>query len=326
MSNAPFTDLQFGIANWQDYVNNWREADAEYLQARTIARFQDANARNAGLPAPSPGQVVYNQGLDWLELRSKNNTWISYRGLPQNMTVTTDDVNTVTLAHSASSGKGISLGAAQVDIPGKLVVFNGVTTTDSTGLAIKVGAKTAKLTTDAASLISDTQISAPSIALTGTGTVLSAPGKTVAVGTLTADAATITSITLGGTLTGGVINGTSGTIGGVAHSGNTAASFVNNRVTASDGLLASGARFRGDGSAAIMQSNSGGPYIQVGPGGGAFTGGGQFDFYTNVRFLNNTVPVYFYASNSGAINIAPTIYSGGDPGAGNFPDGTIWVT
>src|SRR6185503_10432504 len=126
-------------------------------------------------------------------------------------------------------------------------------------------------------------------------------------------------ISMSGTLSGGVLNGSSGTIGGVA--------LASNKVTASAGFDSQSGSFYGDGSSALMRhTNRTGPYLQVDTGGGRFAGGGQFDFHTNVRMLNNTYPIYYYAGNGAAVNIAPSFYSGGDPGAGNFPDGTIWIT
>ena len=324
-TTEPIPDQQFGIANWQDYINNWREVDAEYLQARTIARFANTGTRDTAIPAPSPGQFVYDQNLDILEMRSKTNAWVPYRALPQNLAVPTDDGTSVILAHSTASGKGLVLGASTVGITGNLNVLNGLHTVDPTGMTIKSGSRVAKLSTDTANLISDTPLSVPSIALSGTGTVISAAGKTVAVGTLTADSATITNISMSGTLTGGVLNGTSGVIGGVNIAGNTSASFASNRVTASDGLLANGGRFTGNGSSALMSANGGGPYLQVDGGGGRYAGGGQFDFQNTVRLLNGNVLVYYNSNNSVAVNVAPSLYSAGDPGAGNFPEGTIWV-
>ena len=123
---------------------------------------------------------------------------------------------------------------------------------DATGLTLKIGAKTAKLSTDATNLVSDSPFKAPSIDLSGgTGSVINAAGKTVDVGTLNATQGTITNIsssgtltgnvgTFSGVLTGGTVNGTSGTIGGVA--------LASNSVTASGGMIAQAGYYSGDGS------------------------------------------------------------------------------
>jgi hypothetical protein len=128
----------------------------------------------------------------------------------------------------------------------------------------------------------------------------------------------VTTLGLAGTLTGGVINGTSGTIGGVGHAGNVA--------TASGGfqVVANGGRLYGDANNAYVRVGGGGSYVAVTTGGISFNGG-VTDFNNTARLLGNNVLQYYYNGNSQAANVAPSLYSGGDPGAGNFPDGTIWI-
>ncbi len=293
---------------WTDFVDNWRAIDAHWFRDRVVNIFDNAAARTAaGINASAiQGSLTFLQDVNSLEFYKGANVWESVRY--PNLAVSSD-ATTVTLRQT-SAGSGIILqsdGTAAIE---KLNAGLGALLVNSTSMSLKTGAKTVVLTTDAASLL----INSP-VVVTGqvTATAAQVNGALGVTGTLT-----VPNINMSGTLSGGVLNGSSGTIGGVAMSGN--------RVTPSDGMLANGGRFRGDGASAIMQANGGGPYLQVTTGGGAYAGGGQFDFYNNVRFLNNTYPVYYYAGNGGAVNIAPSFYSGGDPGAGNFPDGTIWIT
>jgi hypothetical protein len=294
---------------WTDFVDNWRAIDAHWFRDRVVNVFDNVAARTAsGINASAiQGSLTFLQDVNSLEFYKGANVWESVRY--PNLAVSSD-ATTVTLRQT-SAGSGIILqsdGTAAIE---KLNAGLGTMLVGVAGLTLKVGAnKAVVLTTDATSLA----INSP-VKVTGD---ISASTATIAGAASIGGTLTVPNIGMSGTLTGGVLNGSSGTIGGVAMSGN--------RVTPSDGMLANGGRFRGDGASAIMQANGGGPYLQVTTGGGAYAGGGQFDFYNNVRFLNNTYPVYYYAGNGGAVNIAPSFYSGGDPGAGNFPDGTIWIT
>lgn len=293
---------------WTDFVDNWRAVDAHWFRDRVVNLFDNAAARLAsGINgAALPGSLSFLQDVNSLEFFKGGTAWESVRY--PNLSVTSD--STSVLLRQTAAGSGVQLindGTARID---KLNGGAGVLLVDTTGVSIKTGAKTVKMTTDAAQLLVDSPVSITG-ALAASGAISGASAALTAG--LTAASATLT-----GTLSAGTVNGTSGTIGGVG--------IASNRVTASDGALFNGGRFYGQGANAMMQANGGGPYLQVTTGGAAYGGGGQFDFYANARFLNNTYPVYYYASNAGAVNIAPSFYSGGDPGAGNFPDGTIWIS
>lgn len=316
----PIPDVQFGKGAWLDYVSNWRQKDAGYLQERSILRYASVASRAIDWATPRAGQVTYRADADRLEMYSTlRSAWINVL-LFQFLTSSKDDASGVTISHTGAAGKGATFGPSSVVVDLPLNVYNGLLTADATGVGVKTTAmKQALLTTNATELLSDTALAAPSLRLSGTGTVLNAAGKAVTVGALTADSATIPNISLTGTLSGGgVLNGASGTIGGVAMSAN--------RATASAGFLAQAGLFSGDGSSAVMRANGGGPYLQISTAGGVYSGGGQFDFYNTVRLLNGNVLVYYNSSNSVAVNVAPSLYSAGDPGAANFPDGTIWVS
>lgn len=293
---------------WTDFVDNWRAIDAHWFRDRVVNIFDNAAARTAaGINASAiQGSLTFLQDVNSLEFYKGANVWESVRY--PNLAVSSD-ATTVTLRQTAA-GSGIILqsdGTAAIE---KLNAGLGALVVNTTSMSLKTGAKTVVLTTDAASLLINSPVVVTGLVTATSGQINGALGVT---GTLT-----VPNINMSGTLSGGVLNGSSGTIGGVA--------IASNRVTASSGFLASAGLYSGDGSSAIMRANGGGPYLQVTTGNGIYAGGGTFDFYNNVRFLNNTYPVYYYAGNGGAVNIAPSFYSGGDPGAGNFPDGTIWIT
>lgn len=333
----PISDPQWGRGDWQDYINNWREKDAEYLQARTILRYHNASDRAAQWASPAYGQVTYNETalqvapgvfVDRPEMFSKqHNKWVALLML-DNITSTKDDAAGVALSHKQAGGKGVIFGPGSpagtglLEITSPLNVMTGVMLVDGTGVTVKTGTKSAKLTTDANNLISDTPISAPSLI---SGGALSVTGALTAA-SVTTPTATVTTLTVSGTLTGGILNGPSGTIGGVA--------LASSIATASSGFVSQAGLFQGDGSSALMRYRN--------PSGGA-VGTAYFQVATSdINFgpTNSSASVYMYPylrimqgrgvpwHNTAGTHVAwisPTIVSGGDPGAGNYPDGTVWV-
>jgi len=332
-------DPLYGAANWSDYVDNWREADAEWIQARTILRFQTSAARDAALPGAGAGQFIYNGTNDYLEYRSSSGTWKSYKATPNYLAGgQQDDVSGVVFAHANAAGKGIMLTPTQVQTSAPLNVLTNTMLVDTTGINLKVGAKTVKLSTDAANLVSDSPISAPSLSLSGTGTVIVAAGKTMSIGTITADVGTITNINMSGTLTGGVLNGSRATINSTISIGydtglTTPAASTN--VIAPNGFVSQQGVFYGDATSAYMRQRVpttaalSAQYIQVTATDinfGPTTAPNSVFMYPYLRIMQgHGVPWH----NSGGTHVAwisPVIYSGSDPGAGNYPDGTLWLS
>lgn len=310
--SAPGTEVIEAWPVWTDFVDNWRAIDAHWIRDRVVNIFDDNTKRGASGIVPIQGTLTFLQGTNSLEFYKGGTpslaaSWESVRY--PNLAVSSD-ATTVTLRQT-SGGSGIILasdGTANIE---KLNAGLGTLLANVAGVTLKVGAnKAVVLATNATALTVDSPVSITGT-LNATG-ALTVPSATLS-GTLTAANASIS-----GTVSGGVVNGGSGTIGGVALSGN--------KVVASAGLQSANGHFYGDSGSALMRyASDSGPYIQVTAGGANYAGGGQFDFYAGVRFLNNNYPVYYYAGNGGAVNIAPSFYSGGDPGAGNFPDGTIWI-
>lgn len=301
----------YGKADWENYKNYWREEDAEWMQDRMVLRVLTSGDRDALLQ--SPGSLVYNEALDQVELRSKLGGYKTLTPLPTSL-ATSEAGGKTTIGHTGAGGLGLTFTAAEVGVNTNFNVLNGVLTVNSTGVSIKTGAKTAKLTTDATYLVSDSPVSMPGLALTG-GT-LNATGRGATLGSLTVE---------GAATVNGALNAASGTIGGVGHSGG--------RVTAGAlgqgglGVVTDHGIFYGDASSAVMRywsgSAMGGPYLQVTNSGQVASGGGNFDVYNQMRIMQ--LPIQYYYGGVGIWNFAPSFYSAGDPGAQYFPDGTIWV-
>lgn len=320
----PITDVQWGKANWTDFENNWREIDAEYLQARSVLRFQNAAARDASLGAGSAGMVAYNDEFDRLEWRSKAGGWKPVLPMPNNLAVPQDTAGVVSFAHGLAAGKGIQFTPADIKVTGPLDVLAGLAKIDATGLTLKVGAATALLSTDADNLVSSVPLKVPSLVLTGAGTVLDATGKTIAVGTLNATALNATNLGLSGTLTGGVINGTSGTIGGVVF-GTNAANAPTGFYSGTGGGVGV---FHNDATKALIQSRSApstfrAGRIEVDDNVGLF--GTLINLNADTAVRNKTIK-WYDAGNTQRGQYAVSIYSAADPGAANFPEGSIWFS
>lgn len=312
----PIPATGYGRGDWVDYQNYWREKDAEWIQDRAILRYADAASIEA-IVSPGNGMTVFDEGLGILKLR-RAGTWRRYSAIPDGMEARGAD----TLANLNAGGKGIQFLAGSVDITHDLNVLGGVLTTRATGVGIKVGTKTALLSTDAANLISDTPLSVPGVIISGTGTI-SAAGKNVTTGALTAD-----SITTAGTLTAGAanvasltatgnVNGAAGVIGGVTLSGN----FI----VSPSGMASSYGYFNGDTNGALMRYRN--------PSNGALSstyvqatnadinlssqGGGYVSIFSQGRGVR-----WYNASNVHDRWVGLVYVGSSDPGG---PDGTIWV-
>jgi hypothetical protein len=309
----------YGKANWTDYSNYWREGDAEWLMERTVLRYGTTAARNADWPTPKFGQITYNEqainlgsGLfaDRPEMWSKqHNAWVPLLMLA-NIMGTKDDATGVGLAHKSAGGKGVVFEPTRTVLDNPIYVMGGVLTVDATGLTVKTGAKTVKLTTDAVGLVSDSPISA---------TALSTAGTLTAVSATLSGSLTVPNITASGTIQGGTFRGavdgttvnasTSGTIGGVSHSGSI--------VTANSGVISQGAYISGNASMGYFQYRN--------PSGGAVS--------SQVMTVDNTY-IRFRASNGMPWDRADGQHTGGwvacvftsDPGAANAPTGSILLT
>ena len=331
--SLPIPDVQYGKADWRDFIDNWREADAEWLQARTILRFQTTASRDAALGGALPGQFVFNVETGILEIKGAS-SWLPYKPMPVFTVKTQDDAAQVSISHINAGGKGVNLTPTSVTVNADFSVLTSILTVAASGVRVKTGAKTALLTTDAASLVSDSPISAPSLSLTGAGTVLSAPGKTVSTGSIVADSGAITNISMTGTLTGGILNGTSGTIGGV--------SFASNIASTSGGYVSQNGYFYGDGSTARLRRRNpaggavGTAFMSVSQDDVRIITTGESDVTPSLpgsifmqgvtRFMGGRPVPWHNAAGTHVAYCGPTIYSPTDPGVANFPDGTIWIS
>ena len=307
-----------GPANWQDYINNWREIDAEWLMSRTILRFQSTAERDNKLTGATTGQVVYNNNpgggeFPRLELRV-GTQWVPYKPLPIYMTKGEDSATQVLLSHVNAGGKGVSFTPTAVNVTANFSVLGNVFAADASGISFKTGAKTVKFTTDGTSLVSDSPLTVTGLnAGAITATSLSTPTIT-GVTSLTAS-----NINMTGTFTGGTVNGTGGTISGVRFGGQAVGS-----VEGAGGFYSQHGVFYGDNTQAVMRRKVpggawGNTYLTVENDSVVVWGG-----YLRITGSRG-VPWHRASDNVHVAWISPVIYSPSDPGAGNYPDGTIWI-
>lgn len=306
-----------GKADWTDYVDYWREADAEWLQDRIILRT--TNALRAGL-AQSAGGVVYNSDTDLLELKQFSGSYLQIRPLPSTLT-TSLAAGVTTISSTGAAGKGIGFhdttGITITDalnvMAGTLVVVGG----GSGYVGIKSGVNlegrltTVGTTAGTVNLVSSVPMTIPALTLSGTGTVLSTTA-TVSVGTLSAATGTFTSnVGVSGALTAA-----SGTIGSVV--------LASNKVTASNGFDTSGGSFYGDGGSAIVRNVARtGAYFQAGTDNVIAGATNGCYMHSLLRVQGAAARIYHEATGK---NFAPSFYSASDPGVGNYPEGTIWIS
>jgi hypothetical protein len=188
----------YGPATWADFTHNWRKADTDFLQARSIMRYQTTAARNA-IPSPQPGMVVYNAELDRLELR-KTAAGGSWAGLYTIDGLVIEPVGATTdikLRNPTTAGNnGLVFTTTQIATQVPIVTAGNELKFEATGLTIATGTKAAKLTTNALELVSDTRFTAPQVWLTAaTPTLgLSVAGTSTFVGAITAAAATFSGL------------------------------------------------------------------------------------------------------------------------------------
>ena len=326
----PIPATSYGQATWEDWTDNWRKKDGDFLQLRSILRYADEATR----PATAQfGQAVYVEATDAINVYSKAGKWISILA-SENLKIASTGTGaggTATLSHPSAGGSGLIFSNNKVRSSLDFETSAGLQA-DSVSVKTASGGSNilARLTTTPTHLVSDSPVSVPAITLTGTGGVLSAPGKAITVGTLNADSATIPNITMTGTLSGGVssiINGGSGTIGGVklglAGSG---------YLQADNGFYAQAAAVHGDASNAFFRQRApnfgawSSAYLQATTNEFYFQGATNVWISGYLRIREGKGIPWHNAAGTHQAWISPVIYSGGDPGAANFPDGTLWIS
>jgi len=288
---------------WTDFVDNWRAVDAHWFRARVVNVFDNAAARTTALSSNTPiiGALTYLQDVDSLEMYKSTGAWESVRY--PNLAVTSD--STTVQLRRTGAGAGISLQSDGYAAIEKLNAGLGALNVTSTAAALKTGAKTVTLTTDATQLLVDSPVRVTG-ALTTTG-ALSAPSLAL-TGALTSATVTATGAVTGATTvaTGQASGGTGlfGTIALASNSGGNAA-FAHNS------SQANGLRAGSDGTVSLTGTSVG--LVGAVTATGALT-------VTGVLTMNGGGKLQSGVDVAGLVvsTVAPTA-------SDTQPNGTIWI-
>ena len=294
---VPDSNPTVGFVDWRDVIDNVRELDLEWLQNRTVVRFDSVGAANsyAGDPAKVPGsleegQVVYFIGPKQLAVKTGAST---YKYALLSGLITVADAGAIASISNAGTG-GITLPAdGSVGVPLLKVAVDRVVA-DSAGLHLKTGTAVANLTTSATDLVSDIPIQAPTLkaagaiqaasaAVSGAVTAASASVGSLSVSSVASvgSLAAATTITATGNVTaGGVIANALSIGGGNVVVNNTGINVVGNETIS--GALSAGGNITS--SAGNVVANSGLVTNNL------FLNGAQFQWEASTNGLIKLVP------------------------------------
>ncbi len=294
---VPDSNPTVGFVDWRDVIDNVRELDLEWLQNRTVVRFDSVGAANsyAGDPAKVPGsleegQVVYFIGPKQLAVKTGASTY-KYALLSGLLTVA--DAGAIASISNAGTG-GITLPAdGSVGVPLLKVAVDRVVA-DSAGLHLKTGTAVANLTTSATDLVSDIPIQAP---------VLKAAGAVQAA-----------SAAISGAVAAASVAATTASVSGAASVGSLAAATT---ITATGNVTAGGviANALSIGGGNVVVNNTGINVVGNETISGALSAGGNITssagnvvansgLVTNNLFLNGA-QFQWEASTNGLIKLVP---------------------
>lgn len=291
-----------GDIDWIDLQNNWRQADAEWLQERSIVRVTTTPAAETTLINTNAGRVFYSVADGRLVVSVGSGNYKNV--MASDGLVVADTSTTVTLSISGQSGFTFTKATGAVSIA-NLSISTALTATSATvtNLTARAGSNTSGLrattsgveintsgshnvvlTTSASGLVSDTGISVPSVATSGAVTV--GANLTVSAGGVTS----LRNTTITGTLSvSSTLNVTGATtLGAVSMATGNASTSLTTPLLRSD-----------TGDDLTINASSG-------------------------QAIRSTSNIFW--GNSSTIRNAWVIYSGSDPGVNNVPEGTIWIS
>lgn len=288
----------WGLADWTDYLNNWTEGDAEYLQKRSVVRYETTGARDGGIGSEVGAVTYINDGTyGRLQMCGKTGT---YRDLLAPINLSLSDTASVVGLSLTGGSAVVQVKASSVELgPSQALIVN------STGVSIKTGANTVVLTTDGTQLVSDTALSVPSLASSGAITGTSFTGSVAA-----------TTVTASSSITVGAITLTNAT-GAIAATTVAASSTI----TATTSVTGGTAKLATTSSTAELSSTTGGHGAYVRLTADALVKGTVARLHGDTRYINNAAGSLTDTKIAGIVVAA----SGAGLVATNYPEGTIWV-
>lgn len=303
MAGRPNTYIgtgSIGDIDWIDLENNWRQADAEWLQERGVTRVSTTPAAETNLNGMSTGRVFFSVSEDRLYLKTSS----GYTNpLQSEFLVATDTSTTVTLGISSKTPN---------------ITFNkdtgAVSTSSLTATSLSSSAATiTAITSTAGSNANGFRTTASGVEINTTGSNLitlttGAAGLIVSGGiSVGASAAVSSNLTVGGTIT---VTGLSTLNGGLTVSGSTslAATTVSTTLSVTGATTVSTIAASTSVQTPLITSATGAD-ITLTPATG--------------RAIRTSADFYYGAGTT--VRNAWVVY-GADPGVGNVPEGTIWIS
>lgn len=310
-----------GDADWTDLQDNWRDADATWLQERSIVRVSGAtpsvgviDGSNGNVATATEGRVFYSTTSKSLLVTTSSSPTYRTVTMSNNITITDGASTSEIKASAAATGTGITInnttGAVSIGATtfSSTVSFTGAITSTAYISSIRAGSS-GSISTSASGFTVNTSGSNPVNFTTSAGGL----GVDQPV-TITGALATTTSVTAGNGLTvsAGNVNLTATNINstlGVTGATTTAA------ITAS-GLITANANITVGGTTPTIQSAASRDLNLTVPANQAI----RFVAASSTNSFANRI---YYGSSPA--QLAWVVY-GSDPGVGNVPEGTIWIT
>lgn len=278
-----------GFVDWRNVIDNVRELDLEWLQNRTVVRFDNVAAANsyASNPAKVPGsleegQVVYFVGPKQLAVKTGASTY-KYALLSGLLAVA--DAGSIASISNAGTG-GITLPAdGSVGVPLLKVAVDRVVA-DSAGLHLKTGTAVANLTTSATDLVSDIPIQAPTLKAAGAVQAASAAFS----GALSAASIAVASASVSGAVSAGSLASAAGISGVSLNVGSGALVASGAGVTAADSLSTGGGITAASGDIVASSGD-----LRAGTNRGVYSDnlyltGGHFQYEVSTNAIIRNVP------------------------------------
>lgn len=311
----------YGDADWIDLSNNWRDADATWLQERSVVRINvadlsSATPTSAGVTNFTNGRMFFNDSDDSLIISTTSTSPYAFKTIASSAYLSVKDgASTSELkATAASDGTGISInnttGAVSigaVSLTSTLAV-TGTTTLSGYLTSLKAGSA-GSISTSSSGFIINTS---GSNAVTITSSTAINSATTLEIGSptkVTGSFLTTSDITSGAGLN--VPSGTSALSAVTVSStlGITGATTAT-AITASGVVTANGTIVVGGASPSVLSATGKDLLLNASSG----------------QAIRTTSSFYYGSSGTTTKNAWVIYQSSGTPTVGDYPEGTIWIS
>ena len=320
----PIPSSGYGDADWIDLSNNWRDADATWLQERSVVRINVANPAasdpaTAGTANFTNGRVFFNDYNDTLVVSTTSSTPYAFKTIASSSYLVIKDGSSTSelKASTASDGTGISFsnttGVVSIGASGNTTTIGGaLTVSEATTLtgyltSLKAGSS-GSISTSSSGLVINTSgsnaVTVTSSTAVGSATTLEINKPVKITGSI--NTTTDANITGGLNVTGTsalAVTTVSSTLG---VTGTTTAAAI----TASGIVTANGTIVVGGTSPSVLSATGKDLLLNSASG----------------QAIRTTSSFYYGASGTTTKNAWVIYQSSGTPTVGDYPEGTIWIS